>query len=243
MNRKKYIINSIYELSNSKLALCISFGLIIYTKKKEKYKIESIHPMIIDVIKIMELDKNKLILFQKYHYSFYGCSRYHFSEDKHSISIYNIETKELINLSKNFGIKNCYGKHEFISFMIKNEFLLIRYGNNIDIYDIKNNMLLKNHYYKNELCYIQGIYYFEDNKISTDLNGEIDIIFLCDYFDNLFIAKNSKNKAKIFMLKDNSIKYIKNFPFELDDLYEIIKLKNNKFLMYSFTNLIVLNQK
>ena len=239
MKRKKFEINSIYELSNGKLACCVSFGLIIYSKEKEKYKTESIHPMIIDVIKLMELDKNKLILFRKYHYLFTGCPGVGFSQDTHSISIYNIETKELINLATNEGNKDYKGYPEIINFMVKNGFLLVRYGDKIDIYDIKNNMLLKNHYYADKV----NKRYYDNYKISKDLNGEIDIVFLCDYFYNLLIARKPKDKAKIFMLKDNSLKYIKDFPFELDHLYGIIKLKNNKFLMYSGKKVIVLNQK
>ena len=241
--RKKYRINSIYELSNSKLAFCVSFGLLIYTKEKEKYVLESIHPMLIDVIKLMELDKNKLILFRKYYYLFSAHPGMGYSQDTHSISIYNIETKEFINLATNEGNKNYEGKHEIVSFMVKSGLLLVRYGDKIDIYDIKNNMLLKNHYYQDKVKGISRIYYFDSYKISKDLNGEADLIFLCDYFYNLIIAKNSKNKAKIFMLKDNSLKYIKDFDFELNYLHEIIKLKNNKFLMYSGRNLFVLNQK
>ena len=237
--RKKYRINSIYELSNSKLAFCVSFGLLIYTKEKEKYILESIHPMLIDVIKLMELDKNKLILFRKYYYLFSAHLGIGFSQDTHSISIYNIETKEFINLATNEGNKNYEGKQEIVSFMVKSGLLLVRYGDKIDIYDIKNNMLLKNHYYADKV----NKRYYDNYKISKDLNGEIDIVFLCDYFYNLLIAKNSKNKAKIFMLKDNSLKYIRDFPFELDYLREIIKLKNNKFLMYSGKKVIVLNQK
>ena len=243
IRRKKYRINSIYELSNSKLAFCVSFGLLIYTKEKEKYVLESIHPMLIDVIKLMELDKNKLILFRKYYYLFSACPGMGYSQDTHSISIYNIETKEFINLATNEGNKNYEGKQEIVSFMVKSGLLLVRYGDKIDIYDIKNNMLLKNHYYQDKVKGISRRYYFDSYKISKDLNGEADLIFLCDYFYNLIIAKNSENKAKIFMLKDNSLKYIKDFDFELNYLHEIIKLKNNKFLMYSGRKLFVLNQK
>ena len=187
----------------------------------------------------MEIDKNKLILFRKYYYLFSACPGSGYSQDTHSISIYNIETKEFINLATNEGNKNYEGKQEIVSFMVKNGLLLVRYGDKIDIYDIKNNMLLKNHYYADKV----NKRYYDNYKISKDLNGEIDIVFLCDYFYNLLIARKPKDKAKIFMLKDNSLKYIKDFDFELNYLHEIIKLKNNKFLMHSGRNLFVLNQK
>ena len=75
------------------------------------------------------------------------------------------------------------------------------------------------------------------------LKDEMDIIFLCDYLDNLIITKNIEKKARIHMLKDNSLQYVKDFPYQLKDLKEIIKLKNNSFIMYSDNELILLNNK
>ena len=66
----------------------------------------------------------------------------------------------------------------------------------------------------------------------------MDIIFLCDYSDNLIITKNNKNKARIHMQKDNSLKYAKDFPYQLEGLKEIIKLTNNSYIMYSEYELI-----
>ena len=59
--RKKFEINSIYELTNGKLVCCNSFGLIIYIKVNKKYILESKHEMEVDVRKIIEIDTNKLI--------------------------------------------------------------------------------------------------------------------------------------------------------------------------------------
>ena len=71
---KKYEINSIYELSNGNLVSCNSYGLKIYIKNNEKYILESKHDMEIDVRKIIEINNNQLILFQRYHYFWWGCS-------------------------------------------------------------------------------------------------------------------------------------------------------------------------
>ena len=122
--------------------------------------------------------------------------------------------------------------------MIKDGKFLVRYGNRIDIYDIKNNMLLLNHD-QNDMIKNENNYY-GNYKILKD---EMDIIFLCDYDDNLIITKNKENKVRIYTLKDNTLKYVKDFPFEQEDLNEIIKLKNGTLLMYSRNELILLNKK
>ena len=194
--------------------------------------------MEIDVRKIIEINEKELILLQRYHYIFWGCSRNNFSSHTYSISTYNIETKQLNNLARNKVSKDDYYGYALISFLVKNGFLLIRYGNRIDIYDINNNMLLINHD-QDTMVKIEEKYY-EKYKILKD---EMDIIFLCDYFDNLFIAKNVKNKPKIYMLQDNSLKYVRDFPYELNELKEIIKLKNNSLMMYSKRQLVILNNK
>ena len=120
--------------------------------------------------------------------------------------------------------------------MIKNGMFLVRYGNRIDIYDIKNDMLLMNDDQEKQVKIEEK--FFKRYKILRD---EMDIIFLCDYFDKFIIAKNVEDKVRIYQLKDNTLEYVKDFPFELKDLNEIIKLKNGNFLMYSKNELIILN--
>ena len=235
---KEHEINSVYELTNGKLVCCSSIGLLIYTKDNGNYKFESKHEMEIDVRKIIEIDANKLILFQRYHYFWWGCSRNNYSSHTYSISTYDIETKKLTQIASNKVDKNNYYGYALISFMIKNGLLFVRYGNRIDIYDIKNNMLLMNHDQEGMVKIDES--YYGKYKILKD---EMDIIFLCDYFDNFIITKNIKNIAKIHMIKDNSFNYIKDFPYQLEDLKEIIKLKNNNLLMYSNRQLIILNHK
>ena len=194
---KKYEINSIYELSNGNLVSCNSYGLKIYIKNNEKYILDSKHDMEIDVRKIIEINKNQLILFQRYHYFWWGCSRNNYSSHTYSISTYDIETKKLNTLAKNKVTKDDYYGYVFISYIIKNGFLLVRYGNKIDIYDIKNNMLLVNHD-QDSMIQIKEEFY----GTYQILKDEMDIIFLCDYFDNfnnLFITKNLNNKFRIYL--------------------------------------------
>lgn len=237
---KKGEINSIYELSTGKLILCISSGLAVFTKINEEYKLESKHEIKIDVRRAIEINENKLVLLQRYHYFFWGCSRNNFSSHTYLISTYDLETKQLTKLAENEVTKNDYYGYTSISYLIKNGFLLIRYGNRIDIYDIKNNMTLVNHD-QDTMVKHEETYYGKYKLLKDDM----DVIFLCEYFDDLILVKNFKvkDKAKIYMLKDNSISYVADFPYELKGLAEIIKLKNNCFIMYSENQLVVLNKK
>ena len=99
-------------------------------------------------------------------------------------------------------------------------------------------MLLLNHD-QNDMIKNENNYY-GNYKILKD---EMDIIFLCDYDDNLIITKNKENKVRIYTLKDNTLKYVKDFPFEQEDINEIIKFKDGTLLMYSRNELSLLNKK
>ena len=231
-------INSIYELTNGKLVCCNSQGLTIYTKTNEKYVYESNHEMEIGVRKVIELNPDQLILLQRYHYFWWGCSRNNFSSHTYSISSYDIEIKQLTKIASNKVTKDDYYGYVAFSFLIKDKYLLVRYGNKIDIYDIKNNMLLVNHDQENMILNEEN--YYGNYKILKD---EMNIVFMCDYFDNLFIVKDKENKPKLYKLQDNSFVKVSDFPYGLEKLKGIIKLKNNNLLMYSDNQLVILNQK
>ena len=230
-------INSISELTNGKLVCCNSFGLKIYTKDKGKYIFESKHEIKIDVRKIIEIDSNKLILLQRKYYA-HLARRSNFFSHTYSISTYDIGAKKLTEIASNKVSKDDFNGYPLFSFLVKDGKLLVRYGNRIDIYDMSNNMLLMNHD-QEDMIKIENVYYAK-YKVLKD---EMDIIFLCDYDDNLIIAKNIENKVRIYTLKDNTFKFVKDFPFKIIDLNEIIKLKNGTLLMYSRNELILLNKK
>ena len=194
--------------------------------------------MDIDVRKVIELNQNQLILLQRYHYFWWGCSRNNYSSHTYSISLYNIETKELTKIASNKVTKDDYYGYAAFSFLIKDKYLLVRYGNKIDIYDIKNNMVLVNH--DQESMILNEENYYGNYKILKD---EMNIVFMCDYFDNLFIVKDKENKPKIYKLLDNSFVKVSDFPYGLEKLKGIIKLKNNNLLMYSDNQLAIISQK
>ena len=195
--------------------------------------------MELDLRRIIEINPNQLILFQRHQHHYFSrtCIRIKFSSHTYEISTYDIEAKKLNKLASNKVTKKSYYGYTPFSFLVKNGFLLVRYGNRIDIYDIKNNMSLINHDQEDMVKKEEN--YF-GNKILKD---DMDIIFLCDYYDNIFIAKNESCIARIYKFEDNLMKYVKDFPFKLKGLKEIIKLKNDVLLMYSDNKLMLLNNK
>ena len=135
----------------------------------------------------------------------------------------------------------------FYCLLLKSSFLfasLIKVILNIikiyDVYDLNKNMTLVNHDQNTMIINKDSDF---GNYIYKILKNDIDVIFLCDFFDNLFITKNRRNYVKIYILKYNSIQYKSNFPFRLGGLNEIIKLKDNSFIMYSKDELLLFNQK
>jgi hypothetical protein len=134
------------------------------------------------VEKVVEIKPNILILFQKQFVGrkcLGGIGRNVFMN---SISIYDI--KEEIELSLKIYDLLVEGEGD-INFLIKNNYLLTRYGNNIDIFNIDKNMkLIKN---ENEKDYYSCNYnIFGEKTIKT----EMKIKFLCDYYGDLFFVKN-----------------------------------------------------
>ena len=89
---------------------------------------------------------------------------------------------------------------------------------------------------------------------TPDISDRIAI--LCDYNNDLFIAKKGKvtedgnnrhyycededskpsddeNQLNLFKYEDETFKRYRKLPFEIDDRETIIKLKNNNFIIYS----------
>ena len=60
---------------------------------------------------------------------------------------------------------------------------------------------------------LNDIEYMHDKFI---LNKKMPDSFLCNYYDNFFIGKDSYYKIMIYMFKDESIKHLKEFPFTFE---------------------------
>ena len=80
------------------------------------------------------------------------------------------------------------------------------------------------------------------NWSNSKLKNEMNIDLLCDYFDNLFLAKNNcDRKIKIYKFVDEKVKYYSDFPIEIHDTKGIIKLKNNMYVIYSYYEINIIN--
>ena len=102
-------MNSVYELTNNKLVSCNSNGLNIYSEENNKYILKSSHKIQYGVKHIIEINPNKLILFQIYHYFYWGCSMNNYSSNTYIVSIYDIEQK-----TTNEFVKDKVDKYNFI---------------------------------------------------------------------------------------------------------------------------------
>ena len=243
----KYRINSIYELSNGNIISCENSELNIYHRnniqKNDKYEyiLLSIHELF-NVKHIIELNSNKLILLKRYFSPNTWRDADH-SYNEYSISIYNIKnykekkiTKIKINSYEYDGISE-------ISYLIKNNYLLIRYGYKLDIYNIKNNMKLI--HTEKEKIVIKEAYGMigKYNRSCKTLEDEMNVIFFSDYFDDLFIVKDFKRQFKVYKFNNKKMQFYKDFSFQDQQIIGIIKLKNNNTIIYSHNELYVYKNK
>ena len=227
-NLEEYNLNSILELTNNDLVSCSSYGLVIYSEDNGKYTLKSKHPIDIEVKHIIQNNSNELILLQRKHYYSYGTSHSNYSSENYLISVYNIEKERLYKLVEEKVDKYNYIGKIKISYIIKNEFLFVRYAYKIDIYKMGKNIQLVND--NNEENIKTESNYEYNFKMLKD---EMKIEFLCDYIDNLIIVKDFNDIIKVYIFEDNTIKFYRDFPYQMNEMIGIIKLKNNNFIMYS----------
>ena len=83
---------------------------------------------------------------------------------------------------------------------------------------------------------------FDDNKTNHEkevifghfqnkFKKEIEIKFLCNYFNDLFIVKDLVEiKIKLFQFKDGALLFFHDFPVQV--FKKIFKLKDNNFLLH-----------
>ena len=200
-----YHINSIYELNNGNLVSCNVYGIKIYHKENGLYKLLYMKEIKDEVENVIELNNNKLIIFYVNHF-FMGTSL-----DNYSFKIYefDLEKKDLICLRTLFtGIR--YDNIYWINYLINGNYLFLRYGPTLEVYDISKDFKLIN----------GGGYEF-----IGDCNGDNEIIsideFVCNYEGNFFVVKNRKDKFKIVKFENNTFKFYGDYPFvdykKLDD--------------------------
>ena len=203
-----------------------SDGLNIYYKKSNEYYLKTKLKVSNDVEKVVEI--KPLILFQK-HFMERRCLNT-FGADIFfiSISTFDIEKEKETNL-KDITIYDYFrNEEENINFLIKNNYLLIKYGKEIDIFNIDKNM---------ELIKIK-----KENSYD-ELRQEIRYNFLCDYYGDLFFAKKNDYLVQIYKLEEEKISFFSDFPFDIKGIKRMCKFKNNMIVMYSEREIKALHYK
>ena len=240
-NLDEPIINSVYELKNGNLITCISTCMKIYTKKNENYTFLSKIDTDTEIKKVFEVKPNQIILMQKNYEAGGHCSQTYYCIHTFSLSLYDIEKNLLTKLNK--FEERVSLKYNDISFFNNDKYLFIKYGGfKFDIFDINQNMQSINS--NNEIIQlktIDEIYGFFRKRTFNVIIEELNIRFLCNYNNDLFFAKDLNGNIKLYKFKGKSFEFYQDFPLSTKDIIGIIKLKDNKLIMYSRQNAFIIN--
>ena len=240
-NLDEPIINSVYELKNGNLITCISTCMKIYTKKNENYTFLSKIDTDTEIKKVFEVKPNQIILMQKNYEAGGHCSQTYYCIHTFSLSLYDIEKNLLTKLNK--FEERVSLKYNDISFFNNDKYLFIKYGGfKFDIFDINQNMQSINS--NNEIIQlktIDEIYGFFRKRTFNVVIEELNIRFLCNYNNDLFFAKDLNGNIKLYKFKGKSFEFYQDFPLSTKDIIGIIKLKDNKLIMYSRQNAFIIN--
>ena len=219
-------IFEIYELKNENLILCIHRCLMIYAKGKDDYTFLSKFELFETVGKILEIKSNILFLFLQSRCSTFATGDY----SPYDLKLLDIEKKDFVELDS--GLFSRYDDENIIyhcNLVIKNnKYLCARYAGRFCIYNIE----------KDDPKEIKIIY-----KINYDTNKEDFPLYfesLCDYDNESFIIIPSK---EIYKYDESANKIIKKqkFNIEIEEIIDIIKLKNNNFIAYNKNEVFIIN--
>ena len=211
---------SVIELMDGNLATFNTFMIKLYKKQNNKY--EKIFRFSHDEkdIYISRVIGNYKDIFILYSYQYYsqGCT---YNAFNYYLSIFDFGKKEEKILNK-YHSRN---KDKPSRFLYKSDkYLISFFGNNFDIYDIKNNFELIKH---------------------LTVSGEKDIPckeIIGDIYDNLLIGPGHDENINIYEIANGKIVFLKKFEIQDNKIKSIIKLKNNK-LLFTYNNSFKVIQK
>ena len=213
---KYYNLNSVYQLINGDLVSCNSYGIKIYKRDIDhKYKLSFKNKIEEEIVKAIEIKKNLLLLFR------FKCDRpsVSFFCTIYNIYKYDMENQKITEISGHSinDVDHSVFTLEYFNYYINNDYLFIRYGNCLQVFNLNA-----------KLIYEKYVYGFEKDLPIKE--------FFCNYGDNLFIVGNLnedyKNKIEIYYYKNKNFKEIKTFDFIDSDTKGAIKIKNNDFIFY-----------
>ena len=88
---------------------------------------------------------------------------------------------------------------------------------------------------------IRELYNFFRERKYNKIKDEMNIRFLCNYSKDLFFAKDKNDNINIYKYKDKAFEFYQKFPLSTKEMIGMIKLKNNKLIMYSPKKVLVIN--
>jgi len=205
----------IYPLKSKDLIACSYDEMKIYKKENGKYiYYKTIYGKYF-IQEIFEINPNTIVLFMIKALG-RGCiiDGYNFC-----LILYNIqndENKILIERSDYFD--NIDSKKHFLK--IENH-LIVEYSYYLDFFDIEQNMKLINEVKKLKL----NIPFYH---------------FMAELKNNFILATKGDGISFVYKYEDKSFKEYQEFPFNLKNI-KIIKLKNNKLIIYSKKEIKLIN--
>ena len=217
-----FCLYSVHELMNGNLLSCNSYGIKIYKKNSDEYyKLSFIKRIDNSIRNAVEIKKNLLFLFGYHEGSLISS----FRECKLTIYKYDIEENVLTELNNRYindevGIM---GFLDYVNYVINNNYLIIRFKYNLDIYDINQDGKLIDTFRKK----------FSGEIICNEI--------ICNFDENKIVVRTYDGIYKILRYENKSFHGFKIFPFAHKLTKGIIKLKDNNFIIYSKNKIMLLN--
>ena len=202
----------------------------IYKNENGKYSYSKTIDMKYYIQEIIEIKPNIIVVYLKERLGS-GCLVYGYND---YISIYNLQNDENKILGKSKTSLDNYDRNPIKNLIKIDKYLIARYGDNRDIYDIQDNMNLIN---------------VNEHEIQTPmirikeelLKLQIPFTFFKAVKNNFILIYNNKNgKSFIYKYENKSLKECEEFPFDLNGV-GIINLKNDKLLLYFRNQIKIIN--
>ena len=223
---EKEEIYEIYELKNENLILCPRRCLKIYKKENGEYKFLSKFKLNETVGKILEIKNNIVFLFLLSRANSYATADY----SPYSLLFLNLEKKQRVYLGG-----GCFSRYNYkpvyygCKLLLKNnKYLFARYANSFCIYDIENDDI------KKTKCI------FKLNDIDIIQLFHLSNISFPDYDDDSFIILSSNGIYKYDEI-ENKIILKQKINNKFEKMIDILKLKNNNFIIHNKNEILLIN--
>ena len=220
-------IFEIYELKNENLILCPHRCLKIYKRVRGQYTILSNFELDESVGKILEIKTNILFLFLKSRTGTYATANY----QPYILELINLENKQRRHLER--GSFYYWDDDDTVYYncdlLLKyNKYLFLRYADTFSIYDIESDDIKK----------FKCIYEIKRDEMRKYF--PLSEVCFSDYDDDSFIILSSRGIYK-YDEKSNQIILKQKINNEFEEMIDIIKLKNNNFIIHNKNEILFIN--